>query len=279
MTDTETGTREATALTTPTVVLDAVEVDYRVSVEGSGPRGRARTEHVRAVDGVTAVIRRGEAVGVLGRNGSGKSTLLRAVAGLTRVTAGHVWAASTPTLLGVNAAMMPNLSGTRNILLGCMALGMSRREIKDRMQDIVDFSGLGEAVHRPMRTYSSGMGSRLRFAIATARVPDILLIDEALNTGDADFKERSEQRIRELRAEAGTVMLVSHSLSAIAGTCSRSLWMDGGTLRMDGPTDEVVAAYTEHNKANKAWRAGKGARPTLPGPVVGVDAEFRPVSS
>jgi teichoic acid transport system ATP-binding protein len=125
---------------------------------------------------------------------------------------------------------------------------MTPEEVRDKYDDIVDFAGIGEFIELPMRTYSSGMGARLRFAIAASATHRILLVDEALAVGDAQFQKRSEKRINELRAEAGTVFLVSHSLRVIKDTCQRTLWIDHGLLRMDGPSDEVIAAYNESVK-------------------------------
>jgi teichoic acid transport system ATP-binding protein len=133
-------------------------------------------------------------------------------------------------------------------VLGGLALGMTPEEVRDKYDDIVDFAGIGEFIELPMRTYSSGMGARLRFAIAASATHRILLVDEALAVGDAQFQKRSEKRINELRAEAGTVFLVSHSLRVIKDTCQRTLWIDHGLLRMDGPSDEVIAAYNESVK-------------------------------
>lgn len=273
----------------PTVIMDHVEINFDVVVDASGkkrskgsggaatPARRGRTETVHAVRSVSAVVRRGEAVGIIGKNGSGKSTLLRAIAGLVPISHGQVWSVAPPTLLGVDAALLPNLSGERNITLGCLALGFSRREIKDLKDAIIEFSGLGEAIHRPMKTYSSGMGSRLRFAIATAKVPEILLIDEALNTGDAEFRRRSEERLRSLRDSAGTVFLVSHTLGAIQKTCTRALWLDDGVLRMDGPVEDVIKAYTGYQEGLDAHTKKGSEPPTKPGALVGLDADLRPL--
>lgn len=151
-----------------------------------------------------------------------------------------------PSLLGVNAALMNDLTGERNVILGGLAMGMTREQVRERYQSIVDFSGInekGDFITLPMRTYSSGMAARLRFAIAAAKDHDVLMIDEALATGDRKFQIRSEARIRELRKEAGTVFLVSHSNKSIRDTCDRVLWLEKGELLMDGPTDEVLKAY------------------------------------
>ncbi|MFJ3904046.1 ABC transporter ATP-binding protein [Streptomyces sp. NPDC090025] len=250
---------------TPTVVADDVHVTYTVQ-GGRGGKGSATSalsrlvsrrgspgaRKVHAVKGVSFAAYRGEAIGLIGSNGSGKSTLLKAVAGLLPVNQGAMFTQGTPALLGVNAALMGDLTGERNVVLGGLAMGMSRREVAERYDGIVEFSGINEKddfISLPMRTYSSGMGARLRFSIAAARSHDVLLIDEALATGDAAFRRRSQRRIDELRAEAGTVFLVSHSNSTITETCDRALWLESGTLRMDGPADEVVAAYEEFTGA------------------------------
>ncbi len=236
---------------------------------------------VHAVKGVSFVARRGEAIGLIGSNGSGKSTLLKAVAGLLPTARGKIYTQGQPSLLGVNAALMNDLTGERNVTLGALAMGMSREEVRERYDDIVDFSGINEKddfISLPMRTYSSGMGARLRFSIAAAKNHDVLLIDEALATGDARFQRRSQERINELRKEAGTVFLVSHSNASIRETCERTLWLESGTLRMDGPTDEVLAAYEQLHEEEVAGegcsrrRSGRRggappspvARPALP---------------
>lgn len=243
----------------PTVIVDDVHVVYQVHGT-QGDRGNTatamgrlllrrrspRVREVHAVRGVSFVAYRGEAIGMIGVNGSGKSTLLLTIAGLLPPTRGCVYTAGQPSLLGVNAALMNDLTGERNIVLGCLAAGMSRAEIRDRFDEIVEFSGVnahGDFISLPMRTYSSGMSARLRFAIAAAKTHDVLLIDEALATGDAEFRRRSEARIRELREEAGTVFLVSHSLGVLRETCPRTIWVDNGVVVADGDTAAVVDAY------------------------------------
>ncbi|CAM5434001.1 Vitamin B12 import ATP-binding protein BtuD [Streptomyces violaceorubidus] len=198
----------------PTVVADGVDIVYRVNGTGAG-RGsataalnrilrREKTEkaagvrRVHAVKNVSFVAYRGEAIGLIGTNGSGKSTLLKAVAGLLPVENGRIYTDGQPSLLGVNAALMNDLTGERNVYLGGLAMGMSRAEVKERYQEIVDFSGInekGDFITLPMRTYSSGMAARLRFSIAAAKDHDVLLVDEALATGDRSFQKRSEERI------------------------------------------------------------------------------------
>ena len=245
----------------PTVIADDVHIVYRVN-GGGGGRGSATAalnrivrrdksesrgiRKVHAVRGVTFTAYRGEAIGLIGTNGSGKSTLLRAIAGLLPPESGKVYTDGQPSLLGVNAALMSDLTGERNVVLGGLAMGMSREEVRERYDGIVEFSGInekGDFITLPMRTYSSGMAARLRFSIAAAKNHDVLMIDEALATGDSKFRIRSEARIRELRQEAGTVFLVSHSNKSIRDTCDRVLWLEKGELLMDGSTDEVLKAY------------------------------------
>ncbi|MET7932705.1 ABC transporter ATP-binding protein [Streptomyces sp. NPDC005322] len=243
----------------PTVIADDLHIVYRVN---GGPKGRGSAtaalsrmlrrksapgmREVHAVRGVTFVAYKGESIGLIGSNGSGKSTLLKAVAGLLPAERGKVYTDGQPSLLGVNAALMNDLTGERNVILGGLAMGMSREQIRERYQGIVDFSGInekGDFITLPMRTYSSGMAARLRFSIAAAKDHDVLMIDEALATGDRKFQKRSEARIRELRKDAGTVFLVSHNNKSIRDTCDRVLWLEKGELLMDGPTDEVIKAY------------------------------------
>ncbi|WP_069812320.1 ABC transporter ATP-binding protein [Streptomyces sp. TP-A0874] len=244
---------------TPTVIADGLHIVYRVNggSRGKGAAtvaisrilGRKHTpgmREVHAVRGVSFTAYRGEAIGLIGSNGSGKSTLLKAIAGLLPAERGKVYTDGQPSLLGVNAALMNDLTGERNVYLGGLAMGMSPEQVRARYQDIVDFSGInekGDFITLPMRTYSSGMAARLRFSIAAAKDHDVLMIDEALATGDRKFQKRSEARIRELRKEAGTVFLVSHNNKSIRDTCERVLWLEKGELIMDGPTDEVIKAY------------------------------------
>jgi teichoic acid transport system ATP-binding protein len=236
----------------PAVVFRDVHLTYRVHTDGQTPslrrlvarRFRPRpAREIEALRGVSYSVDRGEAVGIVGSNGSGKSTMLRVLAGLLSPTSGQVLARSKPVLLGVNAALHPELSGRRNIFLGGTALGMSRDEVEASFDDIVAFAGLGDFIDVPLRAYSSGMRARLHFAIASAVTPDILLVDEALVVGDRRFRERSEARIKELVDGAGTVFVVSHNLGSLRSMCRRGLWINEGLLIKDGPMEEVLEAY------------------------------------
>ncbi len=259
----------AAAEPSPSVIVSHVDIVYRVFA-GSRPRSgwrrsgpRRGVQNIHAVKDVSFVAKHGESIGVIGRNGSGKSTLLRTVAGLVPPSAGDVWADGTPALLGVNTVLVPQLSGARNVYLGAQALGLSKAEVDEVYDEVVEFSGIGDAIHLPMSTYSSGMAARLRFAISTAAVPPVLVIDEALATGDAAFRARSKERIEKLREQAGTVFLVSHSAATIRAMCDRALWLDQGELVMDGPVDEVVDAYAD--SAEKTLGTRKERETEVPG--------------
>jgi len=244
----------------PCIVADKVAMKYRVvSTEESHEAQQTgwkllrrfnptNSVTVNALNELSLVVHRGDSVGVIGRNGSGKSTLMKLVSGQVRPTSGAIHASSTPIMLGVNAALVPDLSGDQNVILGCLAMGLTRDEIDERFDEIVEVSGLEKSIHLPMKSYSSGMGSRLRFAIAACANPEILLIDEALNTGDAQFAARSKRRMDELRSKAGCVLLVSHSLDTIKDMTERVIWLDKGDFIMDGHPKEVIKAYTAFTK-------------------------------
>lgn len=237
----------------PVVIVDDVHVEYQVLATGKrataadtkrtlGQR-RRKMRTVHALKGVSFVAYEQDSIGIIGSNGSGKSTLMRAITGLTPTSKGEIWASARPSMLGVGAALIRELAGSRNVILGGLALGFTKSEIEERYDDIVDFSGIRKFIDLPMRTYSSGMTARLKFAIATARNHEILIVDEALAVGDRAFRLRSEKRIREIRDNAGTVFLVSHSMKSIKDTCNRVIWIEKGVLKMDGEPEEVIAAY------------------------------------
>lgn len=238
---------------TPSVIVDNLHVKYQVYASGKslGDAGAKRLlsasargiREVHAVKGVSFVAYANESIGVVGSNGSGKSTLMRAVTGLTPPSEGSVFAASRPNLLGVGAALINDLSGDKNITLGGLALGYSRQEVEELRKEIIKFAELEEFIDLPMRTYSSGMSARLKFAIAASKQHDILIVDEALAVGDARFRKRSEAKIREIRENAGTIFHVSHSMNSILDTCNRVIWLNKGVLEMDGEAKTVVDAY------------------------------------
>jgi teichoic acid transport system ATP-binding protein len=239
---------------TPLLIASHVNVDYKVrSQRNSDGRinkvisqimGHSSTIH--ALKDISFNVYKGESVGIVGTNGSGKSSLIRCLAGLQRPTSGAIWATSTPAMLSINGTMLMNLSGARNIRLGLLALGLTPDEVAAKYPEAVEISGLRDHIHFPMQSYSSGMRARLKFAVAISRVPDILLIDEALGTGDARFAATSKQLLENIQQSAGAVMMVNHSQAAISAACSRVIWIEKGTLKASGPTEEVLEQYSEH---------------------------------
>lgn len=208
-------------------------------------RSSVKKRNVVALDRVSLVARSGESIGVLGQNGSGKSTLLRIIGGQEAPSEGEVLVSSTPSLLSVSAALQPHLSGIENIRLGCLAKGMDPSRLDDAVQEVADFCDIGDAIYRPMKTYSSGMGARLRFGIATTMRPEIMLIDEALSTGDAAFNARASKRMEDFLDQEGTIFVVSHVAKSISDLCERCIWVHQGEIISDGPTPEISELYDD----------------------------------
>lgn len=238
------------------VVAHGVERTYKVR-RTQHQRGRLRrltsrrTVEVAALKGITVNVQSGEFVGVIGRNGSGKSTLLRILAGLEAPSSGTVLTSARPSLLGVSAALIPDLTGADNIRLGALAMGMTPEEAEGVFDEVIALAGLGDSVYLPMRTYSSGMGGRLKFAISMAAKPEILMIDEALATGDASFAERAQRAANALLERAGTVFMVNHAAQTIEEMCTRAIWLENGRMVLDGDAVEVARKYRwfAHNLA------------------------------
>ena len=237
------------------VRLDNVFVDYGVFADKHLTLRRLAAQRfkgrdsvlVHALKGISNTIYEGEVLGVVGSNGSGKSTLLNVIAGLLPPSKGSVLVKSQPALLGIKSALKPELSGGRNIEIGALAMGLKMEEINKYKESIQEFTELGEALDRPMRTYSKGMRARLAFSIATIKTPEILLIDEALAVGDAGFRKKSLGRIREMQNDAKTIIMVSHNLNEMRKTCSRALWVEKGILKMDGEVEEVLDSYEKQS--------------------------------
>ena len=237
-----------------TILLDQVTIDFprtRVAlgtVEGSIANlfglGKQR-EMYTALSEVSLEVKEGEVVGLVGRNGAGKSTMLRVIAGIYRPDKGRALAAGRVSLLaGLGAGFNVNLAGRENVYLYGSVLGHSRATMEKLMDSIIEFSELEEFIDQPLRTYSAGMRARLGFSIATAIPPEILLIDEVLAVGDAEFKERSSERIRAVVGGAGTVVVASHSVSELMKVCTRCVLVQKGRITQDGTPDEVIKAYT-----------------------------------
>lgn len=208
---------------------------------------KSKLEEFEAVKGISFSIERGEVVGLIGKNGSGKSTTLRSIAGIFSADEGTIDIGdNTISLLSIGVGFNKELTGKDNIFLSGLLLGFTEQQIKDKYKEIVKFSELGKFINAPVRTYSSGMYSKLAFSISVIMETDIILIDEVLSVGDIKFKRKSLRKIKELISDSSrTVMIVSHSIETVRKLCNRVIWLHEGELRMDGPTDEVLDAYEE----------------------------------
>jgi ABC-type polysaccharide/polyol phosphate transport system ATPase subunit len=209
-------------------------------------QGKRAVREIQALSEVSFDVAEGTSLGIIGNNGAGKSTLMRAMAGILPPTKGRVEVnGRVSPLLSLGVGFNPQLSGRENIVLGGLASGLSRKEVNARAEAVTAFAGLEEFIDAPMQTYSSGMYSRLAFAVAVHMDPDILMIDEALSAGDATFKQKAAEKMAELRETARAFFLVSHSLASISELCNEVIWLHKGKLMMRGEPDEVITAYTD----------------------------------
>jgi lipopolysaccharide transport system ATP-binding protein len=207
-------------------------------------RWRQYSREFWALRNVDLAIRPGEVVGLVGRNGAGKSTLLQMLCGTMPPTIGSLRVnGRVAALLELGAGFNPEFTGIENVFMNAAILGMKHQEVKDRLDEILSFADIGEFVHQPVKTYSSGMFMRLAFAVATSVEPDILVIDEALSVGDGAFARKSFDRIMGLKEAGKTILFCSHSMYQVEALCSRAMWIDAGTLRMTGTAAEVTSAY------------------------------------
>lgn len=239
----------SSSLTSPSVVLRDIEKTYRVTRDGEEVAlSRNKKITVKALKPMSLAVYAGESVGVLGANGSGKSTLMTLIAGNEEPTGGQLLVSAKPTLLSVSAALQSHLTGLQNVRMGLLAKGMPLNKVKDIELEVAEWAEIGDAIHRPLKTYSSGMGARLRFAISTAVQPDILLIDEALATGDATFNAKAAKRMASFLDNAATVFHVTHSIQQIRAQCTRAIWLHDGELIANGSTDDVTRFYRKWSK-------------------------------
>jgi lipopolysaccharide transport system ATP-binding protein len=223
-------------------------------------RGRAGEGGVVALDGVSFAVEPGSTLGVIGANGSGKSTLLKLLAGIVQPTRGSVAVRGRlAALLELGAGFHPEISGRENIEITGLLLGLTRKEIAARFDDVVRFAGVEEFLDAPVKTYSSGMAVRLGFAIAAHSDPDVLLVDEVLAVGDEAFAHRALERFSEFERAGKTLVFVSHDLALVAARCRRAIWLDHGKLAADGPAVEIVARYRERVAAEEGERRAEGA--------------------
>jgi len=225
--------------------LKNIGVSYRRRV------GLHRQPPFWALEDVSLEIYRGETLGVIGRNGVGKSTLLRLLAGIIKPDRGTIHL-DTPchiSLLSLQVGFLPQLTGRENAVLSGMLLGVPRKAIEARMDKIIDFAELGDFFDQPIYVYSTGMRARLGFSVAFQTDPDILLVDEVLGVGDAEFREKSERAMRQKIRSNRTVVLVSHNPQTIRNLCDRAVWIEKGCTRLEGDPDCVLAAYSKTQKS------------------------------
>lgn len=265
--------RGVDSLTPPAIELEGVTVRYELPLENIASfkeyairtlKGRIRSKELVALSNVTLRIAQGETVGVIGSNGAGKSTLFRLIAQVRRPSEGRVVVrGSVAPLLELGLGMHGELTGRENIILQGALLGLSRREMRERVPAIAAFAELEPFLDAPIRTYSTGMAARLAFAVATDVDPDILLVDEALAVGDERFRHKCAERMASFRTRNKTFLLVSHSLEDVVESCQRAIWIAEGRVVEDGPAARVTQAY------HRWSQSGAGAPALAPAAVAG----------
>ncbi len=199
-----------------------------------------------ALRNINLEIHKGEIFGIIGRNGAGKSTLLKVVSRVLAPTKGRIWIkGQVSPLLELGAGFHPELTGLENVFLNGTILGRTRREVESKLNEILDFADIDGFIDAPLRVYSSGMVARLGFAVATAWIPEILILDEILAVGDEIFKHKCNSRIEEFREKGTTVLLASHDMAAVSSLCTQAAWMEQGRIRALGKIDCIIKQYEE----------------------------------
>lgn len=235
------------------VALDKATVRYRIPREHirtlkefaiKRVQGKVEFTDLLALNEVSLQVRKGEVFGLIGANGAGKTTLLRLVARVMRPTSGRVVVRGrVAPLLAMGAGFHPELTGRENVYLNGTLLGYTRRQVDECFDQIVDFAELRDFIEAPLRTYSSGMMARLGFSVATAVMPEVLIVDEVLSVGDIAFQEKCGKRIKQFRNNGATILLVSHGMESISSMCDRVAWLNHGGIVEIGKTDEVVHKF------------------------------------
>jgi len=256
----------------PSIRLQDVSLRYRLAKQRIPSvkefaihwmRGALAYEDLWALRDVSFAIHPGETVGIVGRNGAGKSTLLKVISRILKPSDGKLDVRGRiAPILELGTGFDHELTGIENIHLNALLLGRTRKEIQEKLEEIIDFSGLGDFIRSPIRNYSSGMLARLGFSIATAWLPEILILDEVLAVGDAAFTDKCEARMRTFHDAGITILVVSHVEKVVRDTCTRCIWLDAGRLRADGGTDEVLDLYLHGGHEPSERNAGKLARTT-----------------
>ena len=219
----------------------------RFSLKKNGLKGKGSGKIFKAVKGVSFEVPKGQILGICGKNGSGKSTLLRAISGIFSPDHGSInLHGNSISLLSIGVGFQKQLTGYENIYLSGMLLGYTKEEIDSKVNEIVEFSELGEFINRPVRSYSSGMYSKLAFSITAILETDIILIDEVLSVGDVHFKEKSYNKMKELISDSNrTVVIVSHSSKTVEELCDRVIWLHDGLIKEEGDPKKIMSKYEE----------------------------------
>ena len=217
----------------------------RFSLKRSGVKGRGSGKIFKALKGVSCEVPKGQILGIFGKNGSGKSTLLRAISGIFSPDSGSInLHGNTISLLSIGVGFQKKLTGYENIYLSGMLLGYSKEQIDEKVDEIIEFSELGDFVYKPVSSYSSGMYSKLAFSITAILETDIMLIDEVLSVGDIHFKEKSYNKMKELISDSDrTVVIVSHSTKTIVELCDKVIWLHDGLIKDEGKPEEIMEKY------------------------------------
>ena len=247
-------------MSTPAIRVESLWKNFRLYhernryIKAAMLRGRrARYEEFWALQDVNLTVEKGATVGVIGSNGSGKTTLLKCLTGIYTPERGSISVeGNLAALLELGAGFHPELSGTENIYLNGSIMGMSKKEIDNKFDSIVEFAGLEQFIDTPVKNFSSGMTVRLGFSIATHVEPEVLLIDEILSVGDQAFQRKSTEKIEQFRRDGRTILVVSHSLGLVQQLCDTVVWLEKGHVKMIGPAAEVIAEYTGNTYGNFA---------------------------
>ena len=243
------------------IIVDNLSVNYRsmksFRIKSNILKIWKKKDVFTALKNINFKIEKGSVIGVIGRNGSGKSTLLKTIAGIFSPDTGTVDIKdNTVALLSIGLGFNVELSGYENIILSGLLLGFTKEKINEKIDEIIEFSELGDFIYKPVKTYSSGMHSKLAFSITTLLDTDILLIDEVLSVGDISFREKSYAKIKEIiKNKDKTILIVSHSLNTIKEICSKTIWIDNGNLIDFDTTEKVVNDYTKFMEEKGAKKA------------------------
>ncbi len=241
------------------LVLENVGVTYplfelrNVSLKGSIAKAvggalssSSKSTNVQSLSDISVELKEGDRIGILGHNGAGKTTFLKVCAGILEPTSGYISVeGSTASLTDITMGMDPEVSGYENIIRRGVFMGLNRKEARDLIPPVREFSELGDYLELPMRTYSTGMYLRLAFAVSTTIVPDILIMDELIGAGDASFIEKAQQRMNSLLEDANIIILASHSMDLLRQVCDKGMLLQGGQCRFQGPIDEAIEIYLE----------------------------------